>query len=53
MYKRQITGGTITGNKANDFGGGVSNAGNTIITGTKMYANSSVTVSYTHLPIAH
>lgn len=37
-----ITGGTITGNKANDFGGGVSNAGNTIITGTKVYANSSV-----------
>lgn len=37
-----ITGGTITGNKANDFGGGVSNAGNTTITGTKVYANSAV-----------
>lgn len=36
-----ITGGTITGNKANDFGG-VSNAGNTTITGTKVYANSAV-----------
>lgn len=37
-----ITGGTITRNKANDFGGGVSNAGNTTITGTKVYANSAV-----------
>lgn len=37
-----ITDGTITGNKANDFGGGVSNAGNTTITGTKVYANSAV-----------
>ena len=37
-----ITGGTITGNKANDFGGGVSNAGNTTFTGTKVYANSAV-----------
>lgn len=37
-----ITGGIITGNRANDFGGGVSNAGNTTITGTKVYANSAV-----------
>lgn len=37
-----ITGGIIIGNKANDFGGGVSNAGNTTITGTKVYANSAV-----------
>jgi len=37
-----ITGGIITGNRANDFGGGVSNAGNTTVTGTKVYANSAV-----------
>lgn len=33
---------TIMSNKALDFGGGVSNAGNTTITGTKVYANSAV-----------
>lgn len=37
-----ISGSEITGNTAHDFGGGVSNAGNMTIIGTKIYANSAV-----------
>lgn len=38
----EIRGSEITGNCAYDFGGGVSNAGTVIVTGTKVYANSAV-----------
>lgn len=38
----EIVGGVITGNQANDFGGGIGNSGTFTVTGVKLYGNSAV-----------